>query len=240
MNLERQRMQLSQQRDTEYQSLKRGIRNAALVIVIIALSLAALCDILSVFDLGWIVSWTIPVVAWFITRRINGILHTSTRARQAMQRLQQEERVVRQRLIQALPTKERSLLPQRAPQLVISSAATSYVARFIRDTFVVQGIELIPIVDILPLYLGQVVKMIIDQRREARKAHTLLAQYTQVRISLEALEHIEIQWYTNNLFAAPERARRVVAAPPPTPQTPAPQQVASMVSLRDIALPVAA
>src|ERR1044071_5540299 len=61
------------EREQRYERLKSQAKKTFLLVVIFALWIAAVADILSITDVGWVVSWIIPIVSWFIVRRISAI-----------------------------------------------------------------------------------------------------------------------------------------------------------------------
>ena len=224
----------SEGREKTYIRLSRQAKKAALLIVVVALIVAGLADILSIIDFGWLVSWSLPILTWFIVRRIRKINHSVDLIKTAQQAALAELRLLRQRLRPALASTGRAQLFVAADSLAIKMATTSYIRTFVRDQIIAQVVELIPVVDILPLYLGSVVKILIDQRKAYRQAKEALGPYRQTLDLLARLEQFDIQYQIgiipNLRNAAPNRT-----PPRANPSTP---RVAPVV--RDISSPTMA
>lgn len=214
------------------------------------LLIAAFCDLLSIVDAGWVVSWTIPIISWFMVRRINSIMKSSELIAKATNRLAREAALARQRVMQILPPTERGRVAASERVSAVSEQAKSYVRTWIRDSVITQLIELVPVVDILPLYLGQVVKMIINQNIEYQKVKKLMPAYESILARTDALERMEIEQLerlvltllgdrTGTQPRTPEPSADRVPAQPRPRNTPGPER-----AVRDIrpavALPVAA
>ncbi len=195
-----QRMQTAQvvadrsgkRRSAELAAIRRNIKKTGWLVVVCVVFLAAIADLLSLADLGWVVSWTIPIVSWFMVRRINGIMKSSERIANATNALVRETAIIRQRVLQLLPPAERGKLIATERVGVISEKARSYVRTWIRDSVITQLIELIPVVDMLPLYLGQIVKMIVNQNIEYQKVRKLMPAYERALAQATELEQAEI------------------------------------------------
>ena len=228
----------SSEREQERVKFKNAIKKTAIIIVIFAVAVAAACDLLSLVDLGWIVSWIIPILSWFMVRRITAMMKTSGLITKAIGRLEREETIVRQRLAQILPARQRAMLGIRTSVGSLVAGAQSYVSTWIRDTVITQLLELIPFVDMLPFYLGQVVKMVINQNVEYQKVKKVMDPYERLLKNVDRLERLEVQFLGTQLARLMQRqyvaaqeaevpaAQEVQEAP--APQTPPARRAPSM------------
>lgn len=214
-------------RSEEHKSIKQSIRKTAWYVIGAMIFVATISDILSFFDVGWVMSWLIPVFSWFMVLKINAILKQSPRILAATQRLAKEEQLIRQRLMMLLPPIERAKLGAQTYTGDTIAGAKSYVTTWIRDSIITQLIELIPIVDILPLYLGQVIKMIINQNIEYQKVQKLIPTYERGLSVVESLEGKEIA-FLNRRLAALINSQPIESLPAPRSTTSTPG------SIRDI------
>lgn len=167
--------------------LKQGIRKTFILIIACALFCAALADFLSILDLGWLVSWSIPLFTGMMLSRMNSIRKSEQAIIDERTSVRRDITVARQRL-QQLGVRRTESIGQPGPL----SNAKSYVGTYIRDTIAVQLVELIPLVDILPMYSGQVVKMILNQNSTYRKALTEFRVLEGEHRVLQALQRAEI------------------------------------------------
>jgi hypothetical protein len=188
-------------RAQEREKLVGNIRKTALVVVIFVLWVAALADLLSFIDFGWLVSWAIPLACALIVRRMNAIGHAAEGLATATAAHQRQEAVLRQRLRPLLAASGNSRMLVAEAVSDISYQFTSYVRAFVRDTIITQLLELIPILDMLPMYLGQVVKVIIDQNIAYQKAMKLVPAYDRAVVMLERLERFELEYLLRRLNA---------------------------------------
>ncbi len=197
--------QRQEEREQTYARLKGQAKKTFILIVIFALLIAAVADILSIVDLGWLISWFLPIVCWFMVRRINGINRSVQQIKNAQWAALGDLRLLRQQLRPALVASGQMQLFLTAESLEIRQAARNYVATFIRDEVITQLIELIPGVDILPLYLAEVVKVIIDQRRAYRRAKEVLVPYRKILDLVTQLEQFDLQYQASRQIM-PQRA----------------------------------
>lgn len=175
-------------RQKQLAELRRGIKKTMFIIALSALLIATLADILSIFDIGWVVSWAIPPICWVIVRRITQINKNGDAIVKAHTSAQRQLVVLCQRL-------------HVAPSAVnvVSWKAKSYVGTFVRDTAITQLFELIPILDWLPTYIGQVVKVIIDQNRAYKQANILIPALERIFQTIEKLEQLELQYQARQI-----------------------------------------
>lgn len=193
-------------REEKFGHLKAKAQKVLLVLSISVILIAILADILSIFDLGWLISGAITGFGLLIARRINRIEGSVQEIRDAQSEALDELRVLRQQLRPHLIENGLMGLFASAETLAIRQQARSYFMRFFRDQAIVQLLELVPIFDLLPGYLGSVVKMLIDQRRAYRKAKEVLVPYRQTldlldRLELEAIRAIVQQAGVSREFA---------------------------------------
>jgi hypothetical protein len=180
-------------RREEHEAIRRNIKKTGLLVLGCAITIAVAADILSIVAAGWIISWIIPFISWFMVRRINSIMKSSELIAKATNRLNREATIVRQRVLQVLPAEERARLALSEHVGAVSERAKTYVRTWIRDTIIAQLIELIPVVDILPLYLGQVIKMVINQNIEYQKVKKLMPAYERALAQVEGFERMEVE-----------------------------------------------
>jgi hypothetical protein len=191
-----------QEREKTYARLKSQARKTFFLVIALALLVAGIADVLSIIDLGWVVSWLIPIISWFIVRRISAINQSVDHIKSAQQDALKELRIMRQRLRPALLASNQYQLFATAETLEIRQAVGSYARTFFRDTIITQLVELIPGIDVLPMYLGQVVKVINDQRKAYHTAQEVLVPYRQTLDLLLQLEHFEVQGVAQPALAA--------------------------------------
>lgn len=190
--LVRQYERAQKDREQQYQALKARARKTMILVAVAALFVAGVADILSLLDFGWVVSWSIPLITWTIVRRI-GVMDRSVQAiSEAQNTALQKAKVMRQRLRPQLAAQGKLRLFISIESLEAKQVVRSYVSAFIRDTVITQIAELIPVVDWLPLYLGQVVKLMIDERRAYRQTQDALQSYRQALDLLAQLELFEV------------------------------------------------
>lgn len=180
--------------------------------MVFAVCAAGVSDILSVADLGWMTSWIIPIVSWFMVRSINRINSRSDNIAAAVDIIQQQAQLMTQRLRPMLAASGNTQLLAQVHVTAVRAKASSYVRTFIRDTIITQLLELIPFVDMLPFYLGQVAKVIIDQNVAYQKAIRLMPQYDQAAQLLTTLERAEIEQYRRQAIQVITRLQRSQAA----------------------------
>lgn len=176
-------------RETQYESFGSRIRRSGMLVIVGVLAVAGIADLLSLIDVGWVASWLIPIVSWFIVRRVTGMRTVTSDIAGAQQEATHQIRILRQRLGMAS-----SDLPS------LNEQAKSYVVTFVSTQLVAQSLELIPVLDWLPMYLGSVVKILFDQHKAYRTAQAALALHRQTLDALIQLEEAEV---TGILPAAP-------------------------------------
>lgn len=207
-----------EQRQEERKTLSKDIRKTFFLIIISAVAIAGIADLLSLADLGWIVSWVIPAITWFLARRIRTIEKGSESIAKATQRAERQLTILQQRL--------RPVFGSRVGGSRIGIAfaqARSYMVTYIRDTIIAQLLELIPVVDMLPLYLGQVIKMVVEQNIAYQKALKLMPVYDQLITDIDRLERMELAHLgtlanaalatTIRQIAAQRKAQQLISAP---------------------------
>ncbi len=215
-------------RETRYAALGAQAKQAAMAVVITALIIAGLADILSLIDLGWLISWALPLVTWVIVRRIRAMDNSLDAVKSAHQDVITELRILRQRIGPSLSVSQ-SQAVMAATSFTVGNAAGSYVRTFVRDQIIAQLVELIPVIDILPLYLGSVVKTLIDQRTAYRRVQEAMIPYRAALDLLDRLEALDVEIKIVGAASVnPERPTQPAVVRP----TPAP--------VRDINIPAAA
>jgi hypothetical protein len=192
-------------RTQEYAQLRRDLRKTSWIIIGIGFSIAGIADVLSIFDLGWVISWLIPAITWALSRRIHAMGKAEESIRTSADRLHREIVVLRQRLRPLLTAQGNMPLLTSSIPTVSAQGGGSYWTVFIRDTIITQLIELIPVVDMLPLYLGQVAKMVIDQNIAYQKIAKSLDQYKNLFQLANNLEQFEINYFSG-------RSQRMIQA----------------------------
>lgn len=216
--------------------LRGNIKRTSLLIIVAALCTAALADLLSIADLGWIVSWAIPVFTGIMAKRIISIKSGAKKLAAAGADASRAYAMTRKKvgpLLLAAGQRRSSSPPMRQA----ASRALGYWWAFARDTIIIQILELIPGISILPMYVGQVVKEMRDEKKEYRAAQPEFALLEQKDRETADLEKFEIRflsalivWVANTLMTQQRtamtayernvevfRARR--APPPPTDTT---------------------
>lgn len=195
--------QKADRRQRDIANFRRGIRKSFFLVTASAVSVAAIADVLSFWDLGWVIAWAIIPLTWLMTRRINGINHTRNAIADAHTAAAREIVVVRQRLMPMLAASGRSGAISRmswdVTQSIISSRVSSYTKKYVITTASVQVFELIPILDILPAYLGQVALVIIDQYLAVRVARRQLSFLQSAFATLERFEGLELSALSRQL-----------------------------------------
>jgi hypothetical protein len=186
--------------------LKRDIRKTFVLVVVGALLCAALADILSIADAGWVISWSIPLFTGMMLTRMNGIRDAEKRITEARTEARREIVIIQQRLRQ-LGVRDTTGIGKPGPL----SSAKSYVGTYIRDTVIAQVVEVIPVLGtILPAYLGQVVKMMIDQNGAYRKALLNFRALEAEHRTVQALQRAILQTLQRRMLLARLRS---LAAP---------------------------
>ena len=90
-------------------------------------------------------------------------------------------------------------------------AQASHVSTFARDTIITQLVELIPIIDVLPLYISQVVKVFVDQNIAYQKVKKLMPHLQYIHQQIDRLEQFEIQYMARQI-ATVVRAQQIIGA----------------------------
>jgi hypothetical protein len=197
------------ERQQQLTKLRSDIKKTMILVIVGALAVATIADILSIFDVGWVVSWAIPCICAVMVRRVTRINKAGEQLATATAAAQRQLQVLRQRLRPALMATGNVRLAIGGIGGAIAWRARSYVTTFIRDTVITQLIELVPIIDILPVYIGQVVKMIIDQNVAYQKAKKLLPNLERALQQIDQLERFEIE-YLARALAVTARVRQHV------------------------------
>ncbi|MCC6934496.1 MAG: hypothetical protein IT406_02285 [Candidatus Yanofskybacteria bacterium] len=180
----------SEDRTKEFDAIRRSIKRSFIGITGLALYIAISADILSIFDAGWIISWAIPIVLFFVARRIGAINKGAERAQKAYAATLRELQLINQRLGTIPGQQQRPVLAGLTEQL--QGKVGQYMTRFVLETAGIQGFELIPILDWLPAYTGGVVKVAIDQYNAYQKAQRMLPPLQEAFARLEQLETEEV------------------------------------------------
>ncbi|OGN28315.1 MAG: hypothetical protein A2941_02150 [Candidatus Yanofskybacteria bacterium RIFCSPLOWO2_01_FULL_49_17] len=159
------------ERRERFERINKGVRTTSLAAVFIVFLIAGVSDLLSLIDLGWITSWLFSLLMWtFIKNRISAIEKSSEEMGEFAQELEQDLKTY------AL----------EANLEIVKSKPPSYGRIFIRDTIITQAIELVPVIDVLPFYLGQMVKALRDQQKIRRDAQKMVAYCEQMLDMLES------------------------------------------------------
>ena len=211
-------------RQEEQNSILRDVQKTGFTLLAVILFIAGVADLLSIADLGWLISWLIPLTSWIMVRRINAIRKVPQKISGVAERLYRQQDIVRQRLTPLLRPQEQALLATYLRRDEILTNTKSYVTTFIRDTIIVQLVELIPGVDaVLPMYLAGVVKLILNQNAEYQKAQLVIAPYQKLLDTVTSLERLEIEKLSQQLtllIYGQQAAIPVVTQPRPTTPTP--------------------
>lgn len=191
--------------------LGNNIKKTILVVFISAVSVAAIADILSVFDFGWVVSWAIPMIVWTMVRRVTAINAGGDAIVAAHRSAKRQLTLLQQRLRPAMQSSGniKLLASSKVDDLVF--AGKSYISTWVRDTIITQLVELIPVVDVLPLYIGQVVKVFVDQNISYQKVKKLMPHLQYVHQQIDRLEQFEIQYMARQI-ATVVRAQQVIGS----------------------------
>lgn len=227
-NAQAQYVRNQRERQKQLASIRHDIKKTAIFVFIAAVIVAALADILSLFDVGWIVSWAIPFICWVMVRRITRINKTGDRIAAADVAAQRQLQILRQRLRPALQATGNAQLLTESRLGNVAWKTRSYISIFVRDTAITQLVELVPFLDWLPFYIGQVVKVFIDQNIEYQKVRKFLPQLERTFSKLERLEKFEIIYIARVLalsIRANTSGQRRNAAPQQQPQ---PQAIPTM------------
>jgi len=167
-------------RRNEYEKIKKGVRKTAFIVFALILTVAGICDLLTIFDLGWLISWSLPIlVGYFIVRRIERINDGSQKIVEKTSEIKEE--------LRHLLGPSANISELKHPKF------NSYIWTFIRDTIITQLVELIPFVDWLPFYMGQVVKTYINMRTRYLATKKLLMQYETILGELEQAENLQVE-----------------------------------------------
>ena len=188
----------SERRQQEVAQLVGRIKKTFFLIVGVAFFIAIIADLLSLADLGWLVSWLIPCFTFFIVRRTVRINKGAKQIQEAQQRADRELSLLQQRLRPSLVGSGRSDLMQRAVSVAVKLASSLY-AQFFVETVGVQTLELIPGLDWLPMYFGDVLKVVVDQYLAYRKARQLIPALERTLATIERLEAFELSEMTAEL-----------------------------------------
>jgi hypothetical protein len=167
------------QRREKYDKIKRDIRTTSLVVIIVIAVIVGISDLLSIIDLGWITSWLSTLLMWlFLKNRISAIEKATENMGEFAKELSKE-------LAAIAPGTSLGDSP--------SVAKASYTHIFLRDTIITQVIELVPGIDILPFYLGQFMKTLIDQQKRRKMAQDIINYCGQLIDSLDAAENAKTE-----------------------------------------------
>jgi len=195
------------------QKLISNIKKTMLVVFIAALCVAAIADILSFFEieLNLLVAWLIPMISWFLVRRVSGINKGGDTIVSAHTAAQRQLTLLQQRLRPAIQASRNTELLVGTKVDALVFAGKSYISTFARDTIITQLVELVPVVNMLPFYIGQVVKMFIDQNLAYQKVRKLMPQLHYAHQQIDRLEQFEIQFMARQI-ATVVRAQQVIGA----------------------------
>lgn len=189
----RARIQRSQQgREQQVARFKKEIRKTGLMILGAALMVAIVADICDAIDLGWVIAWTLPIISWNLIRRISSINKGGDHITQAIEAAQRTLRITQQRLRPALLQSGNGKLLVNDAIGSVAWKGKSYVGRYLRNFVITYILELIPILDWLPMYTGGVVKVIIDQNIAYQKVRALIPELQRVNERIDRLEQFEM------------------------------------------------
>ncbi|HXK36258.1 MAG TPA: hypothetical protein VJ553_01645 [Candidatus Paceibacterota bacterium] len=182
----------SREREEERRNLHRQTRRTSLFLFLGALLIAGFADLLSIVDAGWLISWAIPLICVFIARRIDRINRGVEAIHKARERYEKEYRALLERLGPALRD-------PGAPKVepipnTVAYRYKAYIRTFIAETVAVQIAELVPVIDALPMYLGQVVRVVLKQYTAHRNARLAFAGYDPVVDALARYQRFEVQY----------------------------------------------
>lgn len=227
----------AQRWEEEQKRFRRQTRRTNILIVLGALIIAAIADLLSIVDAGWLISWSIPLICFFVARRIDGINRAVASIHLASNRYDAESQALQERLGPALREPGAPSIPE-TPRLA-PYRYRPYLRMFVVESVLVQGIELIPVIDVLPLYLGQVVRVVIKQYASNRSARMALRGYAQSVRALDRLRRFEVEYLLRKVeqqYQAAEYLRSELQASrvraEPTTSEPAPSYSGE---IRDVA-----
>ncbi len=158
-------------RRERFAKLEKNACTTGLVAIIVISLIAGVSDLLSIIDVGWITAWASSLLMGvFIKNRTNAIHKAVEAADEFSEELSRDLHI---------------FAPDAVVPETTSKKLSSYTKIFIRDTIIIQLVELIPIVDILPFYVGQVVKALIDQKRYREEAKRAISHCAQLLGILE-------------------------------------------------------
>lgn len=184
------------ERQQELQRIRSQMKKTALFIFITALAIAGIADLLSIADLGWLADIVFVPVTYAIARRTLRINRGGDMAVAAQAAAHRNITVLQQRLRPAIVAGKRTDLSQALVGQQVANIGvrfSSYMRQFVVLSVGVQITELIPILDWLPFYIGQVVKMMTDQYKAYRMAAQVLSPLQRSYALLERLEAFEIE-----------------------------------------------
>jgi hypothetical protein len=185
-------------RDAIGNRLSTAIRFSRIItfVAVIGFGIAGLSDLLSIVDLGWLLSWMMPIVVSVMLmkqRRIDSAaqqLHGAIRDLSAYQdRLYaQQQRQARHPFLAEQPDAVHgiSFAPPSAPAL--SAVSMASWSGFIVESFTVQLIELIPVLDWLPFYTGQVFRRFRAVGIASARARDMLRSFETLALTLTVRE----------------------------------------------------
>ncbi|OGN07802.1 MAG: hypothetical protein A2750_01595 [Candidatus Yanofskybacteria bacterium RIFCSPHIGHO2_01_FULL_45_42] len=188
-------------RQATLDKLQKKTQGFPLSLFLMALFFAGISEILSIFDAGWVTSWILAIILWFVKMKIDTVMRNANSLSALKTKLESEFVMLRQKLSQAAIQSGRSRLLGGVTQKSrddfnkqASQSFQSYTNRFIKDLAIFQGIELIPVVDaIVPGYFGQVAKVFLDHRKERMRAFPVLMECRSLTRSIKQLEDFELE-----------------------------------------------
>ena len=196
----RQRIVMTQraatERQHEIQRIRSQIKKTMLLVFAVAFLVAGIADLLSIADLGWLADIVILPVTYVIAKRTTRINKGGDMAIAAQAVANKSITTLQQRLSSAIVEANRTdlsgaLVSQRIANIGVRFS--SYMRNFVLVSFGVQGVELIPIIDWLPCYIGQIAKLMFDQYQAYRISAQFIPPLQQAYALLEKLELFELE-----------------------------------------------
>ena len=196
-------------RRKEFSQISAQAKRSALILIIIAVWVAIVVDIISIWDLGFLLSW----LHWILLHQF--IIKRTAKMTEASKTLvDKTEKTVTE--IKRLHTelhasgKYSGAMPAFLATVALPRIS-SYMSKFVKEAIAVQIAELIPAVSALPLYIGQLVKALIQQAPIYAQNKMLVKQYDLTLKTLESLEQIKSELASNSTFEKVEMLENVVS-----------------------------
>lgn len=205
------------QRQQQLATFKRRARHTAYVLLGLLLLAAGLADLSSVIkdavEAIPVIGWIIGVAASFFTAVCVGL--PTYFARRRIQKMNAETKNIARANDSLEKTLERELARLRPALQTTGQISTlrslelrqgpkfdAFKARMFLNIAIVQLLEAIPIVDLLPMQMAEVFYVIVQQQREFRQARNHILWYQQIDAQLRLLETFEREYLEAQLSAA--------------------------------------